>query len=234
MTPHSENIPHGYCHCNCGQKTKLARKTANDRGHVKGQPLRFIQGHNVEQPRVDLSNAAPFKIDGVYCRLLALTQGQFAIVDAVDYDWLASLPYYAAWARTSYYAVRTDLETGKTIRMHADIAGPLHDHENCVTLDNRRKNLRPASAGDNVKNRRKPKHNTSGYKGVMRDRYNPTQWIVQIQSDGKVHHVGTFKGYQIIAAAKAYDAAARRLHGPFANTNFPLECQTLEAEPPQK
>jgi hypothetical protein len=36
----------GYCHCGCGQKTKIAQKTRNAIGHIKGQPLRFINGHN--------------------------------------------------------------------------------------------------------------------------------------------------------------------------------------------
>lgn len=34
------------CECGCGQETKLASKTAKSRGWVKGQPLRFINGHN--------------------------------------------------------------------------------------------------------------------------------------------------------------------------------------------
>lgn len=34
------------CECGCGQPTKLASKTAKNRGWIKGQPLRFINGHN--------------------------------------------------------------------------------------------------------------------------------------------------------------------------------------------
>jgi len=45
--------PHGYayCCCGCGERTKPARKTATIFGHVKGQPLRFIHGHNTRLPR---------------------------------------------------------------------------------------------------------------------------------------------------------------------------------------
>ena len=39
-------IPHGYCHCGCGEKTSLAPKTRSDYGLVKGQPKPFIHGHN--------------------------------------------------------------------------------------------------------------------------------------------------------------------------------------------
>jgi hypothetical protein len=45
--PHpSQEIPVGYCRCGCGQKTELAIKTQKRNGHIKGQPLRYIHGHN--------------------------------------------------------------------------------------------------------------------------------------------------------------------------------------------
>lgn len=48
MHPHdtTNEIPYGYCHCGCGQKTKIASKTRNERGWVKGQPIHYIHGHN--------------------------------------------------------------------------------------------------------------------------------------------------------------------------------------------
>jgi hypothetical protein len=39
-------IPYGYCHCGCGEKTDICPMTNNARGNVKGEPSRFIQGHN--------------------------------------------------------------------------------------------------------------------------------------------------------------------------------------------
>lgn len=40
------NIPHGLCQCGCGQETSLASTTLKKRGWVKGEPLRYISGHN--------------------------------------------------------------------------------------------------------------------------------------------------------------------------------------------
>lgn len=40
------NIPHGYCECGCGEKTKVSTKTDNKNGWVKGKPFRYINGHN--------------------------------------------------------------------------------------------------------------------------------------------------------------------------------------------
>jgi hypothetical protein len=35
----------GLCECGCGQKTPLATYTQRTRGYIKGQPVRYIQGH---------------------------------------------------------------------------------------------------------------------------------------------------------------------------------------------
>jgi len=48
------NIPEGYCHCGCGQKTKIATKTVTRLGLVKGQPTRFIKGHNPARMRKNM------------------------------------------------------------------------------------------------------------------------------------------------------------------------------------
>lgn len=34
------------CECGCGQPTKIAAAANKRLGHVKGQPLRFVNGHN--------------------------------------------------------------------------------------------------------------------------------------------------------------------------------------------
>lgn len=46
-------IPHGFCHCGCGEETKLAVQTREKYGHVKGEPMRFPRGHatRLKEPR---------------------------------------------------------------------------------------------------------------------------------------------------------------------------------------
>lgn len=36
----------GFCECGCGAPTRLARVTNSKRGHVAGEPVRFLVGHN--------------------------------------------------------------------------------------------------------------------------------------------------------------------------------------------
>lgn len=39
-------IPTGYCQCGCGQETKIAKRSRYDLGHAKGEPLKYVNGHN--------------------------------------------------------------------------------------------------------------------------------------------------------------------------------------------
>lgn len=39
-------IPRGYCHCGCGQQTKLVKGNDPKNGRILGQPSKYILGHN--------------------------------------------------------------------------------------------------------------------------------------------------------------------------------------------
>lgn len=99
----------------------------------------------------------------------------------------------------------------------------LADHTNGDGLDNRRCNVRRATKGQNNTHGRHTTRSssTSGYRGVTADTRpkRVTAWIAQIQSDGKRHYLGAFVSAE--DAARAYDKAARKLHGRFARLNFP-------------
>lgn len=59
---------------------------------------------------------------------------------------------------------------------------------------------------------------SSRYKGVSRS---GNKWCARIQSGFESNWIGTFDNE--INAARAYDNAARQLHGEFAFLNFPKE-----------
>jgi hypothetical protein len=57
-------IPPGLCQCGCGQPTAPAPQTHHKRGWIKGQPVRFIKGHNVtDMPTRPLTERFWEKVD---------------------------------------------------------------------------------------------------------------------------------------------------------------------------
>ncbi len=173
---------------------------------------RRVKRHAVVQP-----------LDTSY-RLIPLTQGQNAIVDVEDFEWLSQWDWYALWhPRTkSFYARRNDRSTGKhlNIKMHRAIMGFPEDdvdHKSKNTLDNRKGNLRRCTIVENNRNRRKRRDNTSGYKGVH-FRKDTRKYVAYINISGERQGLGLFSDPK--DAARAYDEAAKSIHGSFACLNF--------------
>ena len=216
-------ITYGLCHCSCGRTTGVYARSRGSNGQQKGKPRLFIHGHQ-GRVRPKIEDATPFKIEGVYCRLIPLTQGEYAIVDATDYFWLMSVKWCSPpiKKRKTRYAVRGIVdESGKqtTISMHRTIlnmdeaARPQRDHRNGNGLDNRRKNLRYATPSENQHNKGVQRNNTSGYKGVTFNRPSG-KWKALIVLDGKVYTIGYYNTKEEAFAARC--EALERFHGEFA------------------
>jgi hypothetical protein len=94
------------------------------------------------------------------------------------------------------------------------------DHINNVRDDNRIENLREATHSQNSRNISSRKGSTSKYLGVSWDKRSD-KWLAQIQVDGKTKHLGYFTVEE--DAARAYDRAAIKHFGIYANLNFPIE-----------
>jgi hypothetical protein len=39
-------VPYGFCECGCGERAPVAVRTTTSKGWVKGEPLRYVRGHN--------------------------------------------------------------------------------------------------------------------------------------------------------------------------------------------
>jgi hypothetical protein len=100
--------------------------------------------------------------------------------------------------------------------VHGNWPADFIDHINGDPGDNRITNLRACCHAQNLKNVRRNRKNSSGFKGVY-SRTGGRTWYSQIVSDGRRRHLGSFPSKE--KAAAAYDEAARRLHGEFARTN---------------
>lgn len=166
-------------------------------------------------------------------RELPLTRGKVALVDECDWDSVSRYKWQAMpGAGGLWYAYHVFWSNGKSkhLSLHLFLLGlgggrnPLVDHKNRNGLDCRRDNLRIATHSQNLTNSRRPSRNTSGYKGVVRNKQIQAPWSAQIRKDCKRYYLGAYKTK--LEAALAYDRAAKELHGEFAALNFP---EALEA-----
>ena len=90
------------------------------------------------------------------------------------------------------------------------------DHANGCRLDNSKENLRISNNMHNTHNRLKKPSTSSKYIGVSWHK-NEKKWHVSICTNNKGKHLGYFVSE--IDAAKAYNAAAKRLYGDTAKLN---------------
>ena len=155
-------------------------------------------------------------------KLIPLTKGKFAVVDAHNFERLNQWK----WRFSSDYAVRwAPREAGKPralLFMHKVILGigpdQTGDHISGDRLLNTEENLRKCVEGQNLKNRRRPKNNSSGFKGASWERESK-RWRLKFVCDGKLLFNRRFKTAE--AAGRKYDELAKLHYGPFARLNFP-------------
>lgn len=111
----------------------------------------------------------------------------------------------------------------KEIALHRFLLGLMYsskhqvDHENGDGLNNFDYNIRVGSRSQNIANSRIRIDNSSGYKGVIYDRWS-SKWIARVSKNKVRIFLGRFSCP--ILAAKAYDHAAKKLFGRFAKVNF--------------
>lgn len=153
---------------------------------------------------------------------ITLTRRQSCVIDDIDAD-LADFKWFAHPSGDNFYARRSkDENPHRHMILHRIVLErilgrsltkkELVDHIDGNTLNNRRSNLRLASASQNSKNRKRQKNNHSGYKGVSWHAKNRC-WCAYIHVDKKSHYLGSFA--DPVSAHKAYKQAAIKYFGEF-------------------
>jgi hypothetical protein len=140
------------------------------------------------------------------------------LVDDEDYPFLARYPWHIIKSKRTNYAYTTaKIGNKKTeVSMHRLIVGlrDAHvDHRNNNGLDNRKENLRFATASQNSTNY--PRKNKLGFRGVSQRGQKFTAYIL---CKGKRRTIYGFSTAE--EAARAYDKMSKELHGEFGIRNF--------------
>ena len=155
----------------------------------------------------------------------------FTMVDDEDFDFLMQWRWMVNKnvKDDNKYALRSasvfEKKLGMTyVSIHQLLIGKpkngfVIDHIDGNGLNNQKLNLRHANMKQNMWNLKKRKGangrtTTSIYKGVSLR----MSWRATITANGKKHHLGDFSNEG--DAARAYDKAAKKFHGEFANINF--------------
>jgi hypothetical protein len=155
---------------------------------------------------------------------IKLTQGMVALVDDSDFEWLYQWKWHyhkGPQARTGY-AQRVEIRNGKRyiIYMHRLIMntppGQEVDHKDRNGCHNWRENMRNCTHAENSENQSKQIIASSKYKWVFWHKAS-NKWTANIGVNGRLFFLGTFRSD--IAAAIAYNRAARKYFGGFANLN---------------
>lgn len=211
-------IPHGYCQCGCGQPAKIAQKTDRRHSMIKGEPMKYAQGHGGRLPVPD-----PIWDNDLFCYRIPLTRGKYALIDKSSVDRISKHRWAAHKIGNTWYAARKDRNAnGKMVFMHREVMecpnGMVVDHVNRDGLDNRLSNLRVCSHSQNIQNKKIQKNNSSGWIGVNWSRVSQ-KWQAGVALNGKNTHVGLF--LCPIEAAIARDVAAIEVYGEYASLNFP-------------
>lgn len=191
----------GYCERHYKQIAK--------HGRISGNPGKLKQGE---------SNRYIFK-DNVCIIELYDKDGNVknhTIIDVEDYDKIKNFK----WSLNGMGYVTCDKKKKESFRLHRIILGLFVndkslDHIDGNPLNNRKSNLRICTQQQNMHNMKKPKTNTSGYKGVSWDKIQ-NKWIACIWLHKSIH-LGRFKNK--IDGAIAYNTAAIQYFGEFARLN---------------
>jgi hypothetical protein len=154
--------------------------------------------------------------------IIKLSNGQDVFVDENDFEWISKYKWHihGGYAAHSKHLGMVDgKQKIKVILMHRLIMGSPEgyevDHKDRNKLNNTRANLRICTRNQNQMNRDYFSE-TSQYRGVHWCKKDKA-WRAQIRVDGKQKYLGQYKCQ--IKAAEAYNLAAIKHHGEFAQLN---------------
>jgi hypothetical protein len=195
--------------CDRNTRDNSALCTGHQMQRSQGKELRPLAFGRKPRPLVPHPTDA-----GIF--LVPLTRGYFALISAVDADWVSRFHWSASVHPHTVYAARggeAPRYLHALVARAAGMAGPEVDHRDHNGLNCVRSNLRSATRSQNSQNASLSPRNKSGVKGVSWDA-TTGKWWVQIKLHRVIHRFGRFE--DLSEAIEVADRERARLHHSFA------------------
>lgn len=155
--------------------------------------------------------------------IMQLRNAKIVLLDDDDFQKIKDYNWYQSKVG---YVYGREPKTNKTVYMHRVIMGAkkgeLVDHINHIKFDNRKENLRIATASQNIFYQGPSAKNTSGYVGVSFSA-EKKKWMAAIHKQGTTHRLGYFHNKH--DAARMYNFWASDMFGEFAFLNKVREAE---------
>jgi hypothetical protein len=154
---------------------------------------------------------------------ILLTQGKVALIDDDDFEYINQWKWRVAKCHNgAIYACRGTYNPNfSMILMHRVImqtpGSLVVDHIDHNGLNNQKTNLRNCTDSENRCHSYRKSNNKTGFKGISWNQKNK-RWYVEISVNHQRIYIGCFR--VCADAVSAYDEAAKKYHGEFAQTNF--------------
>lgn len=183
VKPNGQRQAQWLCICSCGKENIISIGYSLRNGHIKSCGC-LLSDKTIER------NRKPNKYDlsGDYGIGWTSNTNREFYFDLEDYDKIKDYCWYE-----TFYNNKTDsrLTTKGSINFMHMVFGKYGDHINRNPFDNRKSNLRQATASENSMNRGLQSNNTSGITGVCWDKRRE-KWMAYIKINHKNIYLGTF------------------------------------------
>ena len=183
------------CECQCKDKTIRPQLAINLKSG-KTRSCGCLLGKHISE---SLKTENKYDLSGEY-GIGYTDKGEEFYFDLEDYDLIKGYKWHLDKAGYIVASIKDDSNKNTTIKMHRLIMGITDsniqvDHIKHKVNDNRKTELRLATAIENGMNKRLLDSNTSGNTGVYFDK-RKDKWKAQIGYDGKVFALGSFDDIQ--------------------------------------
>lgn len=192
------------CECSCEKHNTIVSTGSNIRnGHTKSCGCLRVDAN-----KANFKKYNKYDLSGEYGIIWSTNTNEEIYFDLCDAEEI--LKYCWSIDSTGYPSTSIDRHN---VRMHVFLGCKGYDHANKNKLDNRKKNLRPASRQDNRRNSSKRINNKSGFIGVYFDE-KINKWVAQITINYQTKALGCFANKE--DAIKVRLKTEKELFGNFA------------------